>query len=642
MSVEQQNKAVLNANTGILNVVPSKAIRNDLQAVADRIFNILKDHYGPFSGFAAIESGEVMAETKYTKDGIEIVRALEFASPQEDWVKKTVAYIGNSMETTVGDGTTSSMMFTCAMIRHMLDHIDEIKPISYMQLRNVWDTLVTDLKDHIDINAVKVDEKTDRDLIKAIVFNQVYTSSHGDTELARALAEVYAKTPQPLWNRMVYERRRYETDDRFTIQESAGQFSMNCEVMMTGMLNTKMCTEYEATNARLIVMNDTIRMDSFMYDKINEAIQQATPEHPLVVVSHKRMAMTTLSEFMPILDKAVREDHPVAIFQIDPPNPSTNDFVALMLIGGLTLKFHGKAVADDCYLDLDNVKVTFKNHLLTLDNLYKDPEGWDKNERSLLTDGKSLQFTDYVETVKSHADYMAKQKDNPDSQQEATRLYRLYSKMLFTRTSVLQIGGNSIDNIAYTSVVDDSIRAASRALTYGVVLGNNKALYHSALTEKNILEQMHREVGSIRYWFVCRILESLEDIAMIIPERVCNWTPKWLKNRRKEWCDRWFATSVNLIDFCNTSGEPRKVNTEPWPFFCHQPSRVTFTTDLIDQLRKVGTKVAAVPYSAIITQPANSDISMLERFGEIALKYVTTERIIVHGTAYIDPKRKTR
>jgi hypothetical protein len=33
---------------------------------------------------------------------------------------------------------------------------------------------------------------------------------------------------------------------------------------------------------------------------------------------------------------------------------------------------------------------------------------------------------------------------------------------------------------------------------------------------------------------------------------------------------------------------------------------------------------------------------MLERFGEIALKYVTTERIIVHGTAYIDPKRKTR
>jgi hypothetical protein len=43
---------------------------------------------------------------------------------------------------------------------------------------------------------------------------------------------------------------------------------------------------------------------------------------------------------------------------------------------------------------------------------------------------------------------------------------------------------------------------------------------------------------------------------------------------------------------------------------------------------------------SLILQPANADIVLLERFGEVALKFVLTERLIVHNAAYVNKKGK--
>ena len=109
-------RAILNANRGISNVIEQKVINTDLRRVSDNIFNVLKHHYGPYSGFAAKDDGQPLNETIFTKDGIGIIRAIQYASPQEEWVRKTIAYIGSRMESSVGDGTTSAMMFTSVAI----------------------------------------------------------------------------------------------------------------------------------------------------------------------------------------------------------------------------------------------------------------------------------------------------------------------------------------------------------------------------------------------------------------------------------------------------------------------------------------------------------------------------------------------
>ena len=128
---------ILNANLGVTNVIEQDVINTDLKRVTDNLFQILKHHYGPYSGFAAIDDGQPYTESTFTKDGIGIVNAIRFVAPQEEWVRKTISYIGKRMENSVGDGTTSAMMFTCAMLHHMSQHMKEIKPMSYNRFRKV-------------------------------------------------------------------------------------------------------------------------------------------------------------------------------------------------------------------------------------------------------------------------------------------------------------------------------------------------------------------------------------------------------------------------------------------------------------------------------------------------------------------------
>ena len=49
-------------------------------------------------------------------------------------------------------------------------------------------------------------------------------------------------------------------------------------------------------------------------------------------------------------------------------------------------------------------------------------------------------------------------------------------------------------------------------------------------------------------------------------------------------------------------------------------------------------KVMTKGVGAQICQPSNSDTIMLERFGEVALKFILTERIIISGGAYVNKK----
>lgn len=618
-----RSRAILNANRGISNVIDYSVIKKDLQGVADKLFNILKGHYGPFSGFAAIDSGNALEETQFTKDGIGIVRAIEFVSPQEDWVRKTIGYIGTKIENSVGDGTTSAMMFTCAMLKHMIEHVDEIRPISYNELRDKYNYFVsqkvTKWMDHAKYSLDK-HKKDDQKVIHDIVWNQVYTSSHGDTELAKAIADIFVATPKELWDRMIYERKTWESDERFVVHKSEGQYQMNCSVMMTGMLNKDLSTWYEAKNCKVFVMNDTIRSSNEDgWTRIVDAMRNATPEQPFVLLSHKRMDANSYQEFMNILNECVRANKPVAIFQNDPDNPRINDFVTLMLLKDIEIVKVAKNNWQDI-VEIDGVDVTWKDKLLTLDKLYEVPEEYkDSLQRHQMIDGKHMQYTDYAESVKELADGYAKLDLTRDTREKMNSLYRMYGKLAYAHSAVLQIGGSTLDNLALIDVVDDCMRAASRALKHGVVYGNNRSLYLALIKNRN-----NNSISRTEQWFIDRMKESLDDIAYIVLERL---NPKLGKFRKwtlkKKWCKWWYTHVVDLLGLGNSIRFNTMLN-------CVLPVSVTGEIKDLD------------PHTPHIVQPANADISMLERFGEVALKYVLTERIIIHGTAYVDPKTRSK
>lgn len=623
-------RQILNANKGITNVIPPKVINTDLRRVTDNLFQILKHHYGPYSGFAAIDDNQPLNETVFTKDGIGIVSAIEFASPQEEWVRKTIAYIGSRMESSVGDGTTSAMMFSCAMLKHMSEHIDELKPISYNKLRNVWQHLLEEIKSYIDryytLKPTDENDEVDDNLVREIVYNQVYTSSHGDTALASAIAEIYANTPRELWERMTYERSTHETDKDYEIIKSEGQYHMNAEPMATSMLNKDLCTWFYKKNCTLIVVNDALRVSSPDWPIIMDRIDKGTVERPVVIICHRIMDTDSYQRLNEKIVECDKEGRPFAVFTQKPSHPRVNDFVALQLIAGIDILKYANGEA----FIKDGTDIKWKSKVLSIDNFVEVPEGYNKKERFQMTDGKHAQYTDAVETWKTIAENYAKQARTPEDKNIATQFSRMYVKLRYNNVYTIRVGGKAYDNVAFVTVLDDAIRAASHALTYGATFGNNKALY---LTICRMLAN-HRVHTPTSVWFAKRILESLDDIGEVIVEGLY---PKqhlffWEKQDFVEW---WYTHSVDLLQYDPNYGSRPLLGLFGLKAWRNQYAN--YFTDIRGD-KAIEFCLLRDSNNAII-QPANADIAMLERFGEIALKFILTDRIIIAGGAYVSKKR---
>ena len=629
---EQSAKMVLNANRGITNIVEHKVISTDLQKTSDFLFKVLAKHYGPYSGYAALDENKPFSETMFTKDGIGIVRSIEFASPQEEWVRRTIAFIGEKMESAVGDGTTSAMMFTCAMIKHMAKHLDEIKPLSLVQFRDAFDRVLEQVQKYYDANKFAVNdpehpENVDLAKVKSIAYAQVYTSTHGDKALAEALSEVYAHTAPELWERMVWERRKYESDERFYVEKTEGQYSVdNVDVWSKSMLNKDFGVWYQAEKAMFLVINDALRFNSPDWDYIVQCIKDSTEEQPVVILCHQRWDGETYDQFLKIANDTLREKKSVAVFHTDPANPRVNDYVALQLLtdNNILQYQHGEMMT------VHDVKVTFRNRQLVLDHLYEVPEKYKDDprlERHQFYDGEHSQYMDYLENVKTYANGMSKLKLNDKVREDQNLYYRMYAKLRYKETYSFVIGGKTHDNLALIDVVDDAMRATSRSLTNGVVPSNNRLLYHCVKELKGLHRSKIIIDDPIHLWILDRIKESLKDIADAALDTM--YPNKRLKSDQRILLRHWWFNNVVDITKVVSTG----VNKIPGEGSLEVMSNVSYFSP----------KTWAEDMSSngnlnkeLIVQPANSDISMLSRFAEVALKFLLTERIIFARAAYVD------
>lgn len=633
-------KAILDANKGVTNIIEAGVIKKDLIKVIDRLFNTLKKHYGPLSEFAALDSRNPLDNTKFTKDGINIVRAIEFTSPQEDWIRKTVAFIGERVEASVGDGTTSAMMFTCAMMKRMLESIDEIKPIAYTTLRNEFNALLEDIDEGIDslTYSVKYGDKIDQDRVAAVVYQQVYTASHGDIELAKAFMELYRTTPPELWDKMIYERLTYESDKRFDVVYTDGQYRMSCDVLMNGMLNQEFCTWYRHDDCILIVMNNPIMQDTDAWDYIFEKIEKdVTPDHPMVILCHSNMATSTYQELTASLNELASQDKRVAIFTVNTTmgdwNPDVNDFRSLQLLCDMDLTKLRRTQNRNELVTVEHARAVWRNKSLSLDNLYEVPVKYKGELRRHMTiDGQHLHFTDYLAAVKKYGEGYSKLpgKDNRDM---ATLMYRTYAKLMYTKTGCLQIGGSVHDNVALVDVVDDCIRATSRALCKGITYGNNRALY----TVLRSLDEPNSYASKTTKWLIKTMMAALGDIAIAQLELLYP-NKKFSKSRKQEFVDLWFTSAVDLLnwDFERDFDEQECVNVIT---STDEPAHTSFSK-MYDYLTEVMNDTDyGINYRPIV-QPADTDISMLRRFGEVALKFALSGRIIISNSAYVGDRKK--
>lgn len=642
--IPSTGKVILNANRGITNIVRHNTIRTDLQHVADYLFTVLKNHYGPYSGFAALADPKgQLKDTQFTKDGIDIIRSLEFASPQEEWVRKTISFIGTKIEAHVGDGTTSSMMFTCAMLKRMSQHIEELRPISHIEMTDAYEMFRENLQHFLKFATARpyYTEKNgnviiDHDLVRKIAYNQAFTASHGNTKLANDLAEVFVTTPKCLWERMTWQRCKHEREIPFWVEQTEGQYQIDgAEIFSKSMYNKDLSTWFEVDNATFLILNNEICCNTPEAEKIFKAIDDATKETPTVILCPRQMDHYAYNELMTHLNKAAKEGRTVAVFGKSFENASINDYVALQaLIGEDITKYRngGLCIKTGVYI---------KNYAdkLVIDKLYEVPEKYKNSsrlERHMVYDGEHIQFVDYLESVKKYADGMDTVNMTATNRQEQTMYYRMYGKLTYSKTSVMIIGGSTHDNLALTPIVDDCIRAIARALSNGVVFSNNRSLYcavsHLAGNgyvfsgSKTHYSNDNRVIRQIAQWIAKRTKEALEDIAMCV---VDDLYPKkhFFKFQKRDFVKWWYSHAVDMLKF-------------PKGGKVHWSKLDEKTFPPVDRYTSPAAYLQDPKIDRVIIQPANSDITMLDRFAEVALKFILTECIVMKDGAYLDKKKK--
>ena len=645
-----RNITILNGTDGMTNCVESDVIREDLGRVTNEIFGKLKDHYGPYSLFAGIDPNKPLEDTVFTKDGANIIRSLEYISAQENWAKKIIEYIGNNIENSSGDGTTSSMMFACGMLRHMYNTISEIKPISYTQLRSIYAEFVKHVQERL--KGYILTAAGDR--VKELAYAQAYTSSHGNAELSEAAANLFAQTPDTLWDYVGFQRRRYESSKEIELVESTGQYEVECKPMTRSVFNERLKTALRYENATLIVLNDGLGIDNPFWHKIENAITSSTPEKPVAILAHNDgdgVTWQKLMDFTQECDENGKPHYCFAVFSTGkaPEHPTANEFVILQAICGFNVIAYNDMTSRPAIIE--GVTVVYDKERLTLDKLYKEPEGFEGNYRPQYFDNSKAYFRTLADGLKDTIEAVSSGGSMTPAEERTKRQFcKVYRKLICRKQVDLVIGGKTFDNLAMFDVVDDVLRACKTSLRNGAVVSNNKSLYNAVRDFEGSLilpsspgdtaaSREHYKRIVVLKWLARNVLTTLSEFAdvvrgMLYPEgKLIGATPikkHWWskpvapegpgKHEFRVW---WFDNAVDILKY-NSAKLPGDQDRS-----CAYPMR-----KLAKHVFEEGT--------SLIIQPANTDIVLLERFGEIALKFVLTERLIVHNAAYVNKKGKEK
>ena len=219
----------VNANEGVTNIIGAKEIRTTMINTFLELANILKQHCGPFSGTAILTNPQnPMAEPVFTKDGINIISSIKYASVMQDFVRTQLAYMGTRIERGAGDGTTSAMIIMAYAIAYLLKYLSKSKyHYTLDELTDTWDTLVARTEDMYQGYREYNRNITDRDEIEHIAASQAYTSSHGDRRLAECIGKLFANTPREVWDTLIVQKASYESEEKYRVDIKDAQYTID-------------------------------------------------------------------------------------------------------------------------------------------------------------------------------------------------------------------------------------------------------------------------------------------------------------------------------------------------------------------------------------------------------------------------------
>lgn len=179
------------------NIVDGAEYKDMLEAVAQITCDIVTKTLGPYASTTVIDDG---ASTYSTKDGWSVVNRIRFSDAIENILFGFIKDISFSLNSKVGDGTTTAIVAANTFIKKFRAWIEtarQDKNSAFHNLRQA-DLLKAIEEASVDI----IEELKSEDRVKRIekpedIYKIAYISTNGNEEISKMISDIYKETSNP-------------------------------------------------------------------------------------------------------------------------------------------------------------------------------------------------------------------------------------------------------------------------------------------------------------------------------------------------------------------------------------------------------------------------------------------------------------
>lgn len=626
MSAVQQEPNIgfvpMDNNIGMSNRLEKDEMQTIMIETLSDLADVLKDHCGPYGKYAAITSPvNPSAEPIFTKDGINIVRSIDYVSQVQQFIRHTLMYMGSRIESTAGDGTTSAMIIMAVAMKNLIRSINDI-PCTYQDLIHVYQKYILDKMDagykehygyHVDNQQFKNyaslhteyeggEASTMKKGIRYIAYSQAYTSSHGDVELSNIIADLFANTPKEVWHLFSLDKAAYETKERYMVDAECCQWKVEgCQLFPL----TQMTEEFGAAaireNATTLLTDHGISVGDDYTKPVRDRIEQAIlNDEQLTVLVTGNLDTATNMWLTGLFQK--HPNHQISIYMVTPGDYGLwNDIPYMKVASGqqptevmefqLDYKFNGRdlTITKGLYEDAD--KTTCHMHPFY------------KNEAYPL-------YNDFVARLEHQIKVQSSIVATRESNNTIAHMKKMLSKLIVVNRNYFRVGGVAYDNAAAVDVAVDVLTAVKNTLINGCALGSNKTLYRFFYDLKKSAEDLgvDQKTSKILIAFADAFMSAIEE----------TFTAMFR-----------FAPTMRPTD-----DRIKEILLEPVPYnILEQDQMSSEFHNLYDMCFS-----EHVDHPAVL-QPIDTDMAIVKRFGEVALRFVKTARLVSEGGIYVNQKK---
>jgi chaperonin GroEL len=157
--------------------------RDKLISGIEKISRAVKSTLGPMGNTVVLESQTHTRGMTVTKDGVTVAKSISLQDPVENLAVTMVKEAADRTATSAGDGTTTAIVLTEAIVLKGMDIIRENPKINVTELIREINIIADDIIKHLGKWSKKVTGKTLRDVATI--------SSNNDKDLGKLITDVY-------------------------------------------------------------------------------------------------------------------------------------------------------------------------------------------------------------------------------------------------------------------------------------------------------------------------------------------------------------------------------------------------------------------------------------------------------------------